>query len=419
MHMLSLIFSSSLYAAIFLWPTFCWPLSFVCFVPLFANRFDSYKKAFYSGFIWSAIAYGLSLGALFNLMYVFGNGWYKYLCISIFFGLFCVSTVLWFVSVKFIKIFTRSWFLSWIIATCVYFEWITRYCFYPCIGQLKGYGLACPLIALQKQAFFLSMLPVFGWSIVRFFLIVFQAGIAFKKKYILMLAFFFFGILNYFCYKKPKKVDPENKIILIPQIFKEAYPYERMFEIKHLLEKKVEEYPEAELFVFPESTFPFPLQEYPQAVTLWASVMKDKKLLLGSHRLENQELYNSVFLISSSRIMECYDKKHTMPFFETPSSVFLFKNVHACFLQKKKFFTESVLQKNMHIDEKEVCIRICSELLWDFPKNKSIFLLVKDSFFRYSYYPELLALYAQFQAHLKKSELFYCSWKISFKFSIM
>ncbi len=77
------------------------------------------------------------------------------------------------------------------------------------------------------------------------------------------------------------------------------------------------------VIVAPESTFPFPLNQHPEVVELWSSVLpKDVHLLIGSQRKEGKKFYQTVYWLHEGRIKNYYDKRHRVIFTEGVPAAF-------------------------------------------------------------------------------------------------
>ena len=81
--------------------------------------------------------------------------------------------------------------------------------------------------------------------------------------------------------------------------------------------------PPGTLLVWPESAFPFPLVEDPEALTDIADLLSPgTALVTGAYRVENhptgeQRVFNSIYVVGDDgAILEAYDKTHLVPFGE-------------------------------------------------------------------------------------------------------
>ena len=74
--------------------------------------------------------------------------------------------------------------------------------------------------------------------------------------------------------------------------------------------------------IWPESAFPFILSEQPQALTEISQRLKGAILITGAARMQENsksnraEIYNSIEVVESDRILTAFDKKHLVPFGE-------------------------------------------------------------------------------------------------------
>ncbi len=413
-----IISSAAFYAASFL-IDFCWWISFICFVPLFIQRFSSYTHALRAGFLWGLVAYGLTLSALLEVIIRLGEKPLSYLYALGFLGYFVFFSMGWCLSALFFKRCTNSWAGGWFVSTVLYCAWMHTGFFYFLTGYCYGYPLANPLLPLMNVAACLGLLPHMGWYGLLAALVCVQVGIAQKKK-----GMFFLGsmpfIAGFFVFHHPERsAEQDQKVVMVSQVFYEKTPYERAQELCDALCKVQRVHPSAQLFVLPESAFPFPLNEYPCVQEMLTQACKGSYLVLGSHyacvsRTGEESLYNSAYVLHAGRIMHRYDKKLLLPFFEEhPTQSFFLQRTASPFFDGKCAFTAS--EKNQ-----ELCTLpgvgtfsfcICSELLWDIPRDSQVLVLVNDGHYAFSYFSRLFRLFAHFQALEKRSTLLYCGWK--------
>ena len=423
---LCIISSAAFYAASFL-TDLCWGVSFICFIPLFIQHFSSYRSALGAGFLWGLIAYGLTLSALLKVIVQLGEKPISYVYALGFLGYFVFFSMLWCALALFLKRITKSWAAGWFLSSFLYFSWIQTGFFYFLTGYLYGYPLACPLLPLIKVPAFLGLLPLLGWYGLLFALLCMQVGVSQKKLVLIFVGSIPF-VLSFFIFNQTKVCEEQDKkIIMVSHMFYKKTPYERAQELYDLLYEMKRLHPYAQMFVLPESAFPFPLNIDQYAQELLTQACGDTYLVLGSHYycVDSKKkgcLYNSAYVLHQGRILYRYDKKLLLPFFEEqPKQSFFLQKTIAPFLVGKSAF-------NSRVEEQESCnlpglgtfsFRICSELLWDIPVGQQVLVLVNDSHYDYPYFPPLFRLFAQFQSLEKRSTLFYCGWKQKGYFSFM
>ncbi len=139
----------------------------------------------------------------------------------------------------------------------------------------------------------------------------------------------------------PDSTYPE-KIVIVSKCFYESQPYERAQEVCHALIDARQRCPQAELFILPESTFPFPLNEHLYALSMWFAHEPNAHIVIGSHYVEHQKLYNCAYVLHQGRIIHRYVKAALLPFFEehVPFNFFL-RSCHQLFLNGKTNFASA------------------------------------------------------------------------------
>ena len=409
---LCIISSAAFYAASFL-TDFCWWVPFFCFIPLFFQRFSSSASALCAGFLWGLVAYGLTLSALLEVIIRLGEKPLSYVYVLGFLGYFVFFSMVWCVVALFFKRTTGSWAAGWFLSSLFYFSWMHTGFFYFLTGYWYGYPLACPL------------LPVVKWYGLLFALLCFQVGVSQKKLGLIFIGSIPF-VLGFFIFN-PTEVceEQDQKIVMVSHLFYKKTPYERAQELCDVVYEMERLHPCAQMFVLPESAFPFPLNTDQYVQEMLAQVCRDKYLVLGSHYSYVDSkgkscLYNSAYVLHQGRIIHRYDKKLLLPFFEEqPLQSFFLQRTRSPFLVGKSAFSSRREQQALcRLPELGVfSFRMCSELLWDIPVGEHVLVLVNDSHYGYAYFSRLFKLFAHFQSREKQSTLFYCGWKQKGRFS--
>lgn len=414
------IISASMYAGSFIGATFLWPLSFLCYIPLFQIRFFSIKQAAGWGFVWGLFAYGCTLSALLDVAIRMGEGSFlSYLCAASFLIYFASGCALWFMGVFLISRIMNNEIIPWLIATIIYVVIIYEVGLSVLTGSWHGYPLVLPLLPLAQFPLLLSLLPWVGYGTVLCFLLCFQAGVAHKKRWLTILGLTPF-IVGFLLKEKKAPSFLDGKIIPIAHHFKEQLPYERAQEVCQVLLNAEAAFPEALLLVLPESAFPFPLNEHSYALKMWQynGNLFEKYVVVPSHYRVGEKgvLHNSAYVLHKSRIIVRYDKKLLVPFFETPSTNLFFKDFYHLFLQGKEIFAPGLQKKSpwLFLNQYPIDFCICSELLWSFSHAKTMLILVHDGYYRFSYFPSVFELLARFRAVELDCNVIYASWKRSF-----
>ena len=407
-----------MYAGTFVGATFLWPLSFLCYIPLFQIQFISMKQAAQSGLVWGLFAYGCTLSALLDVAIKMGdNSFLSYVCAITFLVYFACGSVLWFVGAFLLSAIAKNRLIGWFIATIVYVVFMYEIGLIGLTGGWHGYPLMLPLVPLAQFPPLLGLLSFFGYGGLLCFLLVFQLGVAYKKKELIFLGLapFIGGMLI----KEKKEPSFLHEIIIpIAHRFKEKLPYERAQEVCQVLLKAEENFPKGMVLVLPESAFPFPLNEHLYALKMWHNNgnLFEKYLVVPSHYKKAKEdvLYNSVYVLYKGRIIVRYDKKLLVPFFEAPSWNFFLNEFHHLFLQGKEIFTPGLQKETswLFLNQYPVGFCICSELLWNFSHQKLVFVVVHDGYYRFLYFPHVLELLARFKSEQLQCQIVYSSWNL-------
>ena len=126
------------------------------------------------------------------------------------------------------------------------------------------------------------------------------------------------------------------------------------------------------VIVAPESTFPYALSDYPDALSLWQMALPlQASFVIGSQRVagegEQKKWYQTVFWLHEGRIKNYYDKRHRVIFTEDVPQIFrnaqwakgLFlqgKHAIRCGMQTEQPVVFTLAEKRRFIP------RLCSEL---------------------------------------------------------
>jgi len=361
------------------------------------------------------VAYGCTLSALFEVMLRLGKWPQALSYVFAFWGYFFSFAALWFGMVWVTTKFLKSWFGAWLISTFGYFVWVYTGFFYFITGQWQGYGLALPLVMLMEQPALLGLLPYMHWWGMLVLVLVFQMCIARKRWGWGVVPLFFLAGSYFVGSNKGPEILWGQEVVVLEHPFIYPYSYERSYEIADLLRNASVSHHSAQVFVLPESAFPFPLNKHDDAVALWSSIDRIRQgyLIIGSHYLCVQQggehLHNSVYVLHQGRVIYRYDKTALLPFFEYPCGI-----AYSPFLEQKESFmsacskSEGVILPGLD----KVTFRVCSELLWDMPGGERVVALVHDGHYRYAYFPRLFRSFVFFKAFEKRSSVLYCGWKI-------
>lgn len=299
-----------------------------------------------------------------------------------------------------------------ILITWLYFIFIYKYIFII-FGINSGYVLSFPMLALVNK---LNNLIELGSTFLLLILISFSLLITItivNKKYFLtfiacIACFLFFYLLKK---ENPKKINSLNFAHISAPNSKNRSAHGVGYEIKHRIIDAINNNPKVELIVMSESTFPFPLNEYPEIIKSWFSLAEacNKKLdiLIGAHRTEKGKLYNCVYHLQNSKIINFYDKTNLVPFVEYIPNYFKIDFFNNLFLKDCKEFCHGNIDNVIFdINNQKLTPFICSDFFLHkkIQNNEIIFLFLNTSWFC-KYITELMALFIKLRAIENNSDI--------------
>jgi len=178
--------------------------------------------------------------------------------------------------------------------------------------------------------------------------------------------------------------------------------------------------PEKTIVIMPESTFPAPINDYPEVIKLWQENVLSRNLILliGAHKLQDNKLYNTLYCIDAFKVIQDYDKKILMPFTEyIPNFLPTFykknknnnKGLKNIFIKDKREFTSSPNSTDTKVINCFIPY-ICSEFYFGPIKQKTqetILCVVNDSWFSTNYLKNLMFLFAQYTAMETEQTIIY------------
>jgi apolipoprotein N-acyltransferase len=324
-------------------------------------------KIFCFGFLWGLIAFALHFIWLYELLLTKSQAG-KFLSATIF--IFCVfyfSTFsgLWFCATKLSFLVLRIFCISFICTTLIFFWFLEKYSFFI-FGRAEGYPFLNPILPLAKY-----------------------------KVFLLLYSFIYFNPSH----------DPELKETKIFYL----KPVSRAGELScstvgQMIYQKLSaldlcKYSSGETLVVvsPETAFPFALNKHEEMLNFWNNVLPlNSHFLIGSQREENGKFFQTLYYINSRRIMQFYDKTHTVLFTEKiPKKWKKFKFAEQLFLKEKEEFHKGKIFKSFKIAKNLTIIpKICSEVFFKpieikDKNNEFIFIFVNDSWFL-NYFKQLM-----------------------------
>jgi len=424
--------SALLGACAFLQPAYCGWFVFIYLIPLFYSIATSSVATncvhyrFIDGFLWGCIFFGLHMHGLLRVILDHAQGKEAGVLSWILLIIYCsFYSGIWFwlaekLSSFFVKPISRI--LCWLLITFCFFYFVEHGILWI-FGRFEGYPFAVPLLPLAAHPSWLFCLPFFGSScltIVLFLIPVFFSLYLVHKSIFYQVSLFFTllpFLIGWFWHEEKMKVPNWlHKVgVVVPTLVSSNNPFECAQEITYCLMNYCERNHNVRILIMPESSYPFALNEHPEAVGMWAQnvLFDDKILLLGSHRRSGKKLFNTFYCIKKRRIIFSYDKKHTIPFIEyLPQPWNNSKFLQSLFLNKKEQFNVSQKPRTPFSPIKKVTMLpyICSELF--FAKNKEnnqepIVCIVNDSWFSACSMRTLLYLVACYKALAWQQDILY------------
>lgn len=163
------------------------------------------------------------------------------------------------------------------------------------------------------------------------------------------------------------------------------------------------------VFVSPESTFPYCLNEYDDICRLWGAVLPEKSswFLGAQYRNERGGRCQAVYTIEHGAIGHCYVKQHLMPLGEAKPPSFFSRLFGECWFGQREWMDTSccpqphAISTDSFIFIPQICSEFfaCHDLSYFLPwrleqetKPALILFFFNDSWFRESF-KQLVALY--------------------------
>jgi len=229
------------------------------------------------------------------------------------------------------------------------------------------------LIAISKY------LGVFGISFLTIFWIVLVSqNILLRKLKRSAIVFFIFPAFLFLTGISSEKKETEDSIkvrVVQPNISQEIkWSREHMRDNMEIIKKLSFKNPESlDLIIWPEVAVPAFLNQSPKTIKYLSSLLPNETyLLLGSLRIEEEKIFNSLYLLSSKGVIDYYDKLKLVPFGE----FIPFRNILS--LKKitdgKRDFSRGLDRKTMHLNIKGRIIKIEPSICYEgiFPEKKII-----------------------------------------------
>ncbi len=428
-HFLLISLSVSALAGVlpYIFPYLCAELVFVFLVPLFILIGNSVRLGFRAGFFWGILFYNIYFLGLGDIIFRHGAGPLRLCAYSalVFYGAF-FSAVWFYVSATCMRWLHRTNSECKIFCcagiTMGYMWWHDRL-FFWIFGQMEGDTLHSFVVPLAARPAWL-LISSYATHLGCLFLIIFFAAclasfFTARNSFLSLTGAFvcFIPFASGWLFHGQTRAKPgflEKSVCLIPRVEHDD-PWQCHEQICELLETCAKH---ADYIVLPESSLPFILSEYQRCITSWYDIIQNDNayIIMGSHRKEDNNLYNSFFILHRRRIIHHYDKTHLMFFTErVPSHLKGLKNL---FLKSKTPFSQGKMTRApIHLPELGALVPyVCSELFfeplayWSYgDRTEQLFCLVNDSWFFFSYVPELMFLYAVNKAIFERKTILYVS----------
>ncbi len=389
-----ILLSAILFNLAFFFPGYLGWAIIPSFIFLFQAKFllvySNFFKNFKIGFLWGLLVFSFHFIWLFELLLnksaaTFVLSMIIYLLIILYASF---TSGLWFLGTRLIfssfdtickanhlgrAVTSKAAFLTIFFSTFSYFYFLQKYSAFF-LGKVEGYPFLNPFIPLAKYKWFLC---------IYFFLI--HGHFNFPNQKLKNTKIF---------YLKPvvKSFNQKSQNLSASVVGQKIY-----HQITELNLEKFESRYKNLIIVSPETAYPFSLNRNLQHLKLWNCVLPHKAhFLIGSQREEQGKIFQTVYWIHASRIIDFYNKKHQMPFTEKIFSFWKgFNWSKSLFLENKLQFQkgEGNLKKSIFQISEELYIipKICSELFLDgslgikeLLKDKKpvlIFFFVNDSWF--------------------------------------
>lgn len=435
----SLLFVSALLGALpFIMPHVCAELIFIFLIPLYYLVIKNYALGFKEGFFWGVVFYGIYFHGLVVLIMHHGVGSYRLLAgiALVLYGAFCAGV--WFYLCKQLEIFFSTIIkiqifekiFAWIIGSFFYFYCVDTV-FFIIFGFWEGDQLRSLFVPLAVRFQWLLISRFLPKFVELLLLIVFSAAcacffVADKRRRL-----FFVGALIscmpfvagwlVFCCSHRDLDEPSflsSLCCIAPQTIDDDpwVAHEHICDLLHACShiKTVR------FLILPESSFPFALNEWHRCITSWYDCLNndDMYIIIGSHRQKNKKIFNTAYVLHNRRIINYYDKNHTMFFTERvpPFWSYLFKAKNL-FLKNQKPFSQGKKERpRLSLPSLGIVMPyICSELFFEATgpsqvAGDNILCLVNDSWFFCSYIAQLMLLHAIRKALYEQKNILYVSY---------
>lgn len=423
-----LIISSALLGALpFLLPYFFAECVFIFLIPLYYLILkNDHQLSFKEGFIWGLLFYSFYFHGLVVLIIQHGAGSYRLLAgfALILYGAF--GSGLWFFCASRLQSvannirFVRA--TCWVVTSFMYF-WLLDTNFFSVFGIQEGDQLRFLTLPLAIRPHWLLLSNVITRYGSLLLIIVFSMSCAYffirpKKRLLLVLCGCFLPFAAGWLLRSADDEPPFlSTIVCIIPSMEQIDPWLVHEHLCDLLQKSTH-YKDIRYIFMPESSFQFPLNQWQRFISSWYDCLGHDStyLILGGHRQDEKNLFNTLYVLHDRRIIHYYDKIHGMFFTERiPTSwSYATKNL---FLKNKTPFCQAIGKRAAFFLPVigNVYPYLCSDLFFEPYQARSsttntVVCLVNDSWFYGSYIPELMFLHAVSKAIYEHCTVIYVSY---------
>lgn len=331
---------------------------FLIFIFLIPILFLEKNYGFIKGLLWGAVFYSFHFFSIFKIFFNVDHV-YWFLPPLILIIYFSFWSGIWFLlnfklqsifysRIRQVSVFALTSFLYFIFVDCFILSFIEFGC---------GYAISSPLNALsflgylQPRSFYLLTIIILNLLLYFFFIN--------KKIYSLVIFFFVLALL---LSKKEIKVFSLKNEKIISFCEKPIGPIERILEIKKAINTSLKVNSEIKNIFFPESTFPFPINETTYLLN-W--LPKEVNIFLCCHWKKKNKLLNCVLHIFNGQIVNKYYKKRLVPVVEyIPKFLKLIPGLKSQFMKNSLEFASGKKSNKFIINNKKFDVLICSDLFF-------------------------------------------------------
>ncbi len=184
-------------------------------------------------------------------------------------------------------------------------------------------------------------------------------------------------------------------------------------EIKSKIIESLRYNKKIKIIIFPESSFRYSLNLNKYIINWWyQAIPKDVYILICAFREENNNKFNTMYLLYNSKIIDFYDKTCPMVFTEKVPKIFNFSFINNLFTKGKNLSSGNILNKNFKLNNLYITPKICSDFYLDryiFKdikyNNKVIIAAINSSWFDVKYMKKLNYLCIKLSSLCTNSEV--------------